>query len=369
MQPTTPHDTKLQALCRYFLLLLVVFYSALFSQANAHESIGSVSNVIVVPHDSNVEYYLSVPPTLAGLLDTNGYTTEAALKEYFLWTLKVVSRGDVCQLSRLAAVATQVSGNRIIHLSFSCAQQVTDLTITSTEFLDLDEKHIQFLKLAVADDPAKVIQEGILTLDNPVFHAADVNAGSSVLLYRITRFFTLGIRHILSGYDHIAFILAAMLVVTGFVPVLKLVTSFTVAHSITLSLAFFGVVSLSANVVEPLIALTIAVVAFENVLFKTFKWRWLLIFCFGLIHGLGFVGVLQQITISREELMSALLAFNLGIEAGQLVIVAAGVGALHYIRQASWGPVLVRWLSVLIGVLGLIWFIARLADAGVFALW
>lgn len=367
MRPLATHETIARALCRYYLLLFAVLYLAIASQVHAHESIGSVSNAIVIPHESQIEYYLSIPPTLADLLDANGYTTEAALREYFSWTLKIVSRGADCQLSQLAAVATQVSGNRIIHLTFGCEQWVTDLTITSTEFLDLDEKHIQFLKLAAEDDPKKVIQEGILTLDNPVFHAADVNIGSSVHLYRVTRFFMLGIRHILSGYDHIAFILAAILVVPGFVPLLKLVTSFTVAHSITLSLAFFGVVSLSANIVEPLIALTIAVVAFENVLFKTFKWRWLLIFCFGLIHGLGFVGVLQQITISRQELLVALLAFNLGIEAGQLAIVAAGVGGLYYLRQASWAPVLVRWLSVLIGMFGLTWFFSRLAGAGVFA--
>lgn len=342
--------------------LLLSFCLVMPSPVNAHESIGSVSNVIITVQGQTVEYYLNIPPVLGKLLDDGGYGNEEALEEYFSWTLKMTSWDAPCKLHKLRAIAPQASGNRIIHLEFLCPREITDLTINSTAFLDMDEKHVQFIKLAATDDPRSVLQEGMLTLKRPVFHISDVETGGSVLLYRAYRFFILGIEHILSGYDHILFILAAILVVSGFVEILKLVTSFTVAHSITLALAFLGIVSLSPGIVEPLIALTIAVVAFENVFFSNFRRRWVLIFVFGLVHGLGFVGVLKEITVSKQELLTSLVSFNLGIEAGQLIIVGAGVFFLHYIRKAPWAPVFVRWSSIAIGALGLLWFFERITD-------
>jgi len=342
--------------------LLLSFCLVSPSPVSAHESIGSVSNVIITVQGQTAEYYLNIPPVLGKLLDNSGYVNEEALEEYFSWTLKMNSWDLPCELHKLRAIAPQASGNRIIHLEFICPQEITDLTINSTAFLDMDEKHVQFIKFAAPDNPRNVLQEGMLTLKRPVFHIADVKTGGSVLLYRAYRFFILGVEHILSGYDHILFILAAILVVPGFRELLKLVTSFTVAHSITLALAFLGIISLSSSIVEPLIALTIAIVAFENVLISNFKRRWLLIFVFGLVHGLGFVGVLKEITVSNQELLTSLVSFNLGIEAGQLIIVGAGVFFLHYIRKALWAPVFVRWSSISIGVLGLLWLFERIYD-------
>jgi len=356
IRPEMP--ARINWLSAFFLSFCLLAPSLL----NAHESIGSVSNVVITVQGRTVEYYLNIPPVLGKLLDDMGYGKEEALEEYFSWTLKMTSWDEPCKLQKLRAIAPQASGNRIIHLEYICPREITDLTISSTAFLDIDEKHIQFIKLAAPDNPRNVLQEGMLTLRNPVFHMADVKTGGSVLLYRAYRFFLLGVEHILSGYDHILFILAAILVVSGFMEILKLVTSFTVAHSITLALAFLGIVSLSSSIVEPLIALTIAIVAFENVFMGNFNKRWGLIFVFGLIHGLGFVGVLKEITVSKQELLTSLVSFNLGIEAGQLIIVGGGVFCLHYIRKAPWAPVFVRWSSIAIGVLGLFWFFQRISS-------
>jgi len=327
---------------------------------NAHESIGSVSNVIITVQGRAVEYYLNIPPVLGKLLDDMGYGNEEALEEYFSWTLKMTSWDAPCELHELRAVAPQVSGNRIIHLEYVCPREITDLTISSTAFLDMDEKHVQFIKLAAPDNPRNVLQEGMLTLKRPAFHIADIKTGGSVLLYRAYRFFVLGMEHILSGYDHILFILSAILVVSGFLETLKLVTAFTVAHSITLALAFLGIVSLPASIVEPLIALTIAVVAFENVFQKKFNRRWMLVFVFGLVHGLGFVGVLKEITVSKQELLTSLVSFNIGIEAGQILIVGAGLLVMYFVHKTSWSAVFIRWSSVAIGILGLVWFVERI---------
>lgn len=359
---TESHWSRPRAGIVWFPALLLLFNIVTSFPVRAHESIGSVSNVVITAQGQTVEYYLNIPPVLGKLLDNSGYGNEVALKEYFSWTLKMTSWDAPCELHKLRAIAPQASGNRIIHLEFLCPREITDLTINSTAFLDMDEKHVQFIRLAAPDNPRNVLQEGMLTLKRPAFHVADVKTGGSVLAYRAYRFFILGVEHILSGYDHILFILAAILVVSGFRELLKLVTSFTVAHSITLALAFLGIVSLSSSIVEPLIALTIAIVAFENVFFSNFKRRWVLIFVFGLVHGLGFVGVLKEITVSKQELLTSLVSFNLGIEAGQLVIVGAGVLFLHYIRKAPWAPVFVRWSSIAIGVLGLLWFFERISE-------
>lgn len=341
---------------------LLSFVFVTNSPVSAHESIGSVSNVIITAQGQNVEYYLNIPPVLGKLLDDMGYDDEEALEEYFSWTLKMTSWDAPCGLHKLRAIAPQASGNRIIHLGYICPRKITDLTITSTAFLDIDEKHVQFIKLAAPDNPRNILQEDMLTLRNQVFHITDVKSGGSILLYRAYRFFVLGIEHILSGYDHILFILSVILVVSGSREVLKLVTSFTIAHSITLALAFLGIVSLSSSIVEPLIALTIAIVAFENVVSSNFKRRWMLVFGFGLVHGLGFVGVLKEITVSKQELLASLFSFNLGIEAGQIIIVGTGVFCLLYIRKTKWAPVIIRWSSISIGALGSLWFVERIAD-------
>ena len=118
--------------------------------------------------------------------------------------------------------------------------------------------------------------------------------------------------------------------------------------------------SLPASIVEPLIALTIAVVAFENVFQKSFRRRWILIFVFGLVHGLGFVGVLKEITVSKQELLTSLVSFNIGIEAGQILIVSAGLFFMYFVHKTPWSAVFVRWSSVAIGVLGLVWFVERI---------
>jgi len=354
--------TRIKAMLRSKWRLILAMFCVVSLPVSAHESIGSVSNTIIIIQGRAVEYYLNIPPVLGKLLDTSGYKNRENLGEYFAWTMKVSSWDTPCRLNKVRDIAPQTSGNRIIHLEFFCRGDITDLTVNSTAFLDLDEKHVQFIKLAPPENPRQVLQEGMLTLNHPVFHVADVKTGGSVMLYRAYRFFLLGVEHILSGYDHILFILAAILVVPRFMEILKLVTSFTVAHSITLALAFLSVISLSSDIVEPLIALTIAVVAFENIFFSKFKRRWMLIFLFGLIHGLGFVGVLKEITVSQKELVTSLFSFNLGIEAGQILIVGAGIAVLHYVRKLEWSTAVVRWSSISIGCLGLFWFFDRVSD-------
>ena len=132
----------------------------------------------------------------------------------------------------------------------------------------------------------------------------------------VRTYLELGFTHILpKGTDHILFVLGIFLLSIHLKPILMQVTAFTVAHTITLALTIYGVVSLSPRIVEPLIALSIVYVAVENILTpKLSPWRVAVVFAFGLLHGMGFAGVLSQLGLPRSEFLPALLSFNAGVE-------------------------------------------------------
>ena len=173
-------------------------------------------------------------------------------------------------------------------------------------------------------------------------------------------FFLLGVEHIATGYDHLLFLLALILCGGNLVQLLKIITAFTLAHSITLGAAALGLVQLTSTLVEAVIALSIAYVAFEN-LFPRFaiSRRWTISFLFGLMHGFGFSSVLQDIGLPRDNLVLALLNFNLGVEAGQLVAVAMVVPLLIRLRKTRWESMVVQMLSALVLLVGLGLFIER----------
>jgi len=199
-------------------------------------------------------------------------------------------------------------------------------------------------------------------------------------LNNIFIFFKLGIKHILTGYDHILFLLGLLLIAMHFKYLVKIVTSFTIAHSITLILATLGIFILDPRYTEAIIALSIAYVAFENLYikfvhkrskqtvhekkgFKDFfanpQKRWKITFLFGLIHGFGFSSVLRSIGLPKENLISSLLAFNIGVEVGQLGIVAIIFPYIWITRNHKYHDIVVKILSIIIGFIGLFWFFQR----------
>ena len=172
----------------------------------------------------------------------------------------------------------------------------------------------------------------------------------------------LGFTHIIPrGLDHILFVIGIFLLGTRLAPMLAQVTTFTVAHTITLGLAMFGVLSLPARVVEPLIALSIAYVAIENIVTSELKpWRLALVFGFGLLHGMGFAGVLAELGLPRGEFASALMSFNLGVEGGQLAVIVGMFVALGWARHAPWyRRAAVVPLSLCIAAVGVYWTVTR----------
>ncbi len=180
----------------------------------------------------------------------------------------------------------------------------------------------------------------------------------------VLTYLKLGYTHILpQGLDHILFVLGIFFLSLRARPILLQVTAFTLAHSLTLGLSLFGVMALSPRIVEPLIALSIVVVAAENVLTETFRpWRIAIVFGFGLLHGLGFAGTLHDMNLPSNEIVPALVFFNLGVEGGQLTVIAlafvalgVGFGKRPWYRSRIAVPA-----SLAIGAAGLFWTIQRI---------
>ncbi|HEY6147720.1 MAG TPA: HupE/UreJ family protein [Thermoanaerobaculia bacterium] len=179
------------------------------------------------------------------------------------------------------------------------------------------------------------------------------------------QYLRLGYTHILpKGSDHILFVLGIFLLSRRWKPVLLQVTAFTVAHTITLALTLYGIVSLRPAIVEPLIALSIVYVAIENVFTSRLgPWRIALVFAFGLVHGMGFAGVLSELGLPRSEFLTALLSFNAGVELGQLTVI---LGAFLLIglpfRDRPWYRARVAIpISIAIAAVGLFWAVQRVA--------
>ena len=173
-------------------------------------------------------------------------------------------------------------------------------------------------------------------------------------------FFLLGIEHILTGYDHLLFLLVLILAGGGLLQLLKIVTAFTLAHTITLGLAAYDVVTLPGALVEAVIALSIAYVAAEN-LFPRYavSRRWTISFVFGLVHGFGFSSVLREIGLPRDNLLLSLLNFNLGVEAGQAGFVLLALPMLLYIRRRTWAPRFTLAVSAIVLAAGVYLFFER----------
>jgi HupE/UreJ protein len=173
-------------------------------------------------------------------------------------------------------------------------------------------------------------------------------------------FVRLGVEHILAGWDHLLFLLALVLRGGGWLSLAKIITAFTVAHSLTLTLAALDIVAMPDRLVEAVIALSIAAVAAENLFHHpVLSRRWLVSFGFGLVHGFGFSSVLREIGLPTRGLVTALLGFNVGVELGQALVLAVTLPLLALLRNVGWEPRLVRSASLAILLVGAVLFVER----------
>ncbi len=246
-------------------------------------------------------------------------------------------------------------GNVFVHFRFY-PLPIKDAAVFAVRFFFFEDFGERFKNLIKVNHQGEIYQY-VTFGDVPFFR---MSIGETVNLRRqFLTFIRLGIEHIFIGIDHILFLLGLLVLGGRFWELVKIVTSFTVAHSITLILAALGWVALPTALVESAIALSIAYVAAENFVVKSIDRRWLLTGFFGLVHGFGFANVLQELGLPSRGLVSSLLAFNLGVELGQVVIVAMFLPVLWLISRSAYRTVFVWTASAIIFIFGVTWFLER----------
>jgi hypothetical protein len=225
--------------------------------------------------------------------------------------------------------------------------------VLSADFSDVfGSDHVNFAKI----ESGKTIHQGVLKADAP---RQSFSLGDISLLEQALTFVKLGVEHIFLGFDHILFLIGLILLGGRLRELVKIVTAFTIAHSVTLSLASLNLVVLPSRWIEAGIALSIAYVACENFFLKEASHRWILAFGFGLVHGFGFANVLRELGLPARGLVSSLLSFNVGVEVGQLCIVAVLFPGVLWITQKGYSRVVVPVVSFAILACGLGWFVER----------
>jgi hydrogenase/urease accessory protein HupE len=195
-----------------------------------------------------------------------------------------------------------------------------------------------------------------------------LHAGSGSLLRTAKRYIGLGVHHILIGTDHIFFVFGLLLLVSNPRKLLWTVTCFTLAHSITLGLSIFHIVTLPSSVVEILIAFSIVLLAKEIIMAQkgehglAWKYPWAIALIFGLVHGLGFAGALQEIGLPNESIPQVLLFFNIGVELGQFAFVLACWAVIYLIHRLGiqWSRAWQRLPAYVIGSTAMVWLFERL---------
>jgi hydrogenase/urease accessory protein HupE len=258
------------------------------------------------------------------------------------------------------AVGLDESGAVHFELEFTLPQGAK-LSLRSLLIGKLPRGHRQFL--ALRDVKGDSLGQRTLDASNNSFEC-DLAALpiSQMRPHAFWGFILLGVEHILLGFDHLAFLFALLIAGGTLREAVKIISSFTVAHSITLSLATLDAVAIPASVVEPLIAASIIYVGLENVWRREIKRRWMLTFAFGLVHGFGFASALRELGVGvGVKAVAPLLSFNLGVEIGQIAVAALVLPLTWKLRR--WPQFVIRYVpacSILIALAGGYWLWDRL---------
>jgi hypothetical protein len=351
-----------RAVCRAFVIVGVA--AVAMSPAQAHNAGVSTSRIVIAGRTVEVEinalardYEQAAGVRIAdkGLGEVNSVALSVmapAILSYVGDHVAVLAGDQRCVPGPGTAKAADT--HVLITIAWRCPPD-GDLRYRVTLFQDADPaaRHLALI--------ATERGERELALDKNTPEIA-LSAAAPSVLQVVGRFIQAGIEHIFLGYDHIAFLLAVIFWGQRLWPLVKAVTAFTIAHSITLSLAALQIFAIPSAIVESIIF-----VAAENFFSRNVDRRWPVTFAFGLVHGFGFASALQEIGLPPNALVPALAAFNIGVEIGQIVIVALAFpllllsdrvgrgGAVHKGRH----PALVYSGSAVILVLGLCWLIER----------
>ncbi|MGH2435518.1 MAG: HupE/UreJ family protein [bacterium] len=348
------------------MLVGVLLWSLLPIPADAHWADQAVAEIKVA--EQQVEMLLTFPTGLMDWADTdrNGVLTppeidqhRVRLHRFLSGRIRMTDRGTIGALTFEPALTPLRSSPSVstshstLRLIYRWSEAVTAPVIRYDLFLP---------GVPTASCLATIIVDG--RVQNAVFtpehREVSIHLGGS-LVGAAAGFMLLGIRHILTGYDHVLFLISLLMLGGGLRALVKIVSAFTVAHSITLSLAVLNVVALPARWVESAIAASIVYVAAENFWRGqlALRNRWLVTFGFGLVHGLGFASILQELNLPPAGLVLSLLGFNLGVEIGQIAIVVLASLCLWLLRTWPKETLFRLWVSAGAGAAGAVWFVQR----------
>ncbi len=238
-----------------------------------------------------------------------------------------------------------------LHILYTFPREVTELRVRSTfhDVMPSGHQHIMTVRLNGE------LREAVLDSRNPQADFTGVKASSWQVFWRFVR---LGVEHIFTGYDHLAFLLGLLVATATIRSLVMIITSFTIAHSITLALATFGLVHLPTRLTESAIAVSIGYVAAENLLDFRLMPRQYITFFFGLIHGFGFSNVLRDMELPRSSLALSLFSFNTGVEIGQITFVLLIFPLVQDLVKSGWRR-LKPAVSTAVACLAVYWFVQR----------
>jgi hypothetical protein len=289
--------------------------------------------------------------------------------------LKIASDNQVCQLKPGQMLVDEHSDGHYVVLKFqvACPTTVSGLAINYQLLFDLDRQHRGLFKLSNFGSS----QTHIFSPEKPLLQLELNNGGRTWQEFK--NFSHEGVWHIWAGYDHLLFLISLLLPSAlirsnqswqpqlrygeVFFEVAKVVTSFTIAHSITLSLTALGYISLPSRLVESAIAASVLFAALNNIYPIYQKRRTLLAFSFGLIHGMGIASVLLDMGLEKAQRVWSLLGFNIGVELGQLFVVALVLPFITLLsRNRHYPNLALRWGSAMIAGIALVWLAERSLD-------
>ena len=354
---------------RFIFAILTLLATGIPREASAHKINTSYTNLVVSTDTLKVRVRFDDFDMMKIGLDKDGdgllfyEEMEAGLEQTFAFAQKHLTlhiNGEPVTLQAdKGDISPDNKGNMFANLYWGAPLTTQAHTLhVRVEWPEIfGDDHKNLVKILM---PGQPLVQAVFSAEKPEqsFGAADQPS----LAAQVYEFIVLGVEHILIGYDHVMFLLALIAVGGRLMNLIKIVTAFTVAHSITLCLAALEWVSLPGKWIEAGIALSIAYVAVENFWIQRTDRRWMLTFAFGLVHGFGFANVLRDLGLPTRGLVASLFSFNIGVEIGQVAIVAVAYPLIAWLnRQSFQRPVLLA-VSALIGLFGLGWFVERVFD-------
>ncbi|MFC0213589.1 HupE/UreJ family protein [Paenibacillus chartarius] len=366
--PAKQRFYTVQALCAVLLLCIAVLARPV--PASAHPLNNGYSLITIEGRHLRYDLFLPEPSLLMFDTRKDERLSENELAEqrdgvaaFLEEGLQLSSEGDPLDFELASFAADDKEGipGYTFHLNYVSEHPIEQLHIDYELLFDeTDPQHVNFTVIVDGDDVDQAVFD---TLHRTYVFTA---LGGGGLAGDLLQYGWLGVIHIALGYDHLLFLLCLLLICSGWRDAMRIVTAFTLAHSITLGLSAAGFIELGDRWVESGIAMTIAYVAAENLwLYRgrrldAARSRSLLTVIFGLVHGLGFAGALQEIGLPKDTFLASLLAFNLGIEAGQLALAALALPLLLRLRTYRAYPYAVAGISVAVLVTAVYWSLQRI---------